>query len=127
MKLTAEQIVKAKTAKSVEELITLAKAEGIEATEEEIKVKFNAMHKDGEIADEELNNVAGGFFCDDSRPAKQEMALNDEGRVVCPFCKVEFASCVLYYNNGDSYDRVGCEQCGRHFRRYWDGDVWTQD
>ena len=61
MKFTAEQIAKMKAATSAEELIALAKAEGVEATEEEIKAQFDAMHKEGEIADEELDNVSGAY------------------------------------------------------------------
>lgn len=64
MKFTEEQLAKIKAAKTAEELIALAKAEGIEATEEQIKAQFDAMHKEGELADDELDNVAGGgcFF-----------------------------------------------------------------
>ena len=61
MKFTAEQIAKMKAATSAEELIALAKAEGIEAAEEQIKAQFDAMHKEGKLADEELDNVSGGF------------------------------------------------------------------
>ena len=60
MKFTAEQIAKMKAATSAEELIALAKAEGIKATEQEIKAQFEAMHKEDGLADEELDNVAGG-------------------------------------------------------------------
>ena len=60
MNFTEEQLAKIKAAKTAEELIALAKAEGIEVTEEEIKAKFDAMHKEGELADDELDNVAGG-------------------------------------------------------------------
>ena len=67
MKITAEQIAKMKAAKTAEELIALAKAEGIEATEEQIKAQFDAMHKEGEIADEELDNVSGAG-CDGLKP-----------------------------------------------------------
>ena len=59
MKLTAEQLMKARSAKSAEELMELAKAEGVEATEEQIRAQFDAMHKEGELADDELNNVSG--------------------------------------------------------------------
>ena len=65
MKFTAEQLKKINTAKSAEELMALAKAEGIEISEEEIKAKFAEMHKEGEIADDELDNVAGGCGEDD--------------------------------------------------------------
>ena len=67
MKLTAEQLMKARSAKSAEELIALAKAEGIEATEEQIKAQFDAMHHAGELADDELDNVAGGCGDDDKK------------------------------------------------------------
>ena len=66
MNFTAEQLKKINEAKSAEELIALAKAEGIEMSEEEIKAKFEAMHKEGEVADDELDNVAGGA-CDDGK------------------------------------------------------------
>ena len=60
MKLTQEQLAKAKAAKSAEELLALAKAEGVALTEEEAAKYFADLHKEGELADEELDNVAGG-------------------------------------------------------------------
>ena len=60
MKFTKEQIEKAKAAKSVEELLALAKENGIELTEEEVTKYFAMFRKEGELADEELSNVAGG-------------------------------------------------------------------
>ena len=65
MNFTEEQLAKIKAAKTAEELIALAKAEGIEATEEQIKAQFDAMHSEGELADDELNNVSGGEMYDD--------------------------------------------------------------
>ena len=59
MKFTEEQLAKIKAAKTAEELIAIAKAEGIEASEDEIKAQFDAMHKEGELADDELENVSG--------------------------------------------------------------------
>ena len=55
-----EMILKAKEAKSVEELLALAKENGMEMTEENAKVYFEQLHKSGELADEELTDVAGG-------------------------------------------------------------------
>ena len=40
--------------------MALAQAEGIEVSEEKLKVKFAEMHSEGKIADDELGNVAGG-------------------------------------------------------------------
>ena len=60
MKFTDEMLEKAKTAKSAEELLAMAKAEKIELTEEEAAKAFEELNKNGELSDEELDNVAGG-------------------------------------------------------------------
>ena len=60
-KFTPEFIEEAKSAKSAEELIALAKENGIEFDEETAKTYFNQLNpKTGELADDELDNVAGG-------------------------------------------------------------------
>lgn len=60
MNFTNEQIEKAKAAKNVEELLALAKENGMELTEEDAAKYFDEWHKEGELADDELNNVSGG-------------------------------------------------------------------
>ena len=60
MTFTTEQITKAKQAKSAEELLEMAKASGIEMTEDEAKKYFAELHKEGELSDDELDAVAGG-------------------------------------------------------------------
>ena len=63
-KLTQELIEKAKLAKSAEELIALAKENGIELTEEEANTYFAQLNpKKGELGDDELDSVAGGGKC----------------------------------------------------------------
>lgn len=69
MKFTAEQLAKAKAAKSAEELIALAKENGMELTEEEAAKYYTEWHKEGALADDELNNVSGGCGGDSSDPA----------------------------------------------------------
>ena len=60
-KYTDELIAKAKQAKNPEELLALAKENGVELTEESAKAYFNQLNpKTGELADDELDNVAGG-------------------------------------------------------------------
>lgn len=59
--MTEEMIQKAKNAKSAEELLTLAKENGIEMTPEEANARFVELHpRQGELSDDELDNVAGG-------------------------------------------------------------------
>lgn len=56
-----EVLAKAKQAKSVEELLTLAKESGVEMTAEQAQDIFAQLNqKSGELADDELDNVAGG-------------------------------------------------------------------
>ena len=57
--LTKEQIQKAMACETVEELMELAKSEGIELTKEEAEAYLAEM-KDLELDDERLKNVAGG-------------------------------------------------------------------
>ena len=59
MELENEQIEKIKTCKSLQELKELAKAEGIELTEEEALFAFNSTHSH-ELSDDELSMLSGG-------------------------------------------------------------------
>ena len=60
MNISKELLEKAKTAKSAEELLAMAKAENIELTEEQAAKAFAELNKTGELSDEELDNVSGG-------------------------------------------------------------------
>ena len=67
MNVSKELLERAKTAKSAEELLAMAKGENIELTAEEAAMAFEALHKTGELSDEELDNVSGGG-CGDNSP-----------------------------------------------------------
>ena len=71
MNMTKELLEKAKTAKTVEELIEMAKAENIELSAEQAAKAFAELHKAGELSDEELDNVSGG--CSPSAPPKYKV------------------------------------------------------
>ncbi len=58
--LTKEQIAKAMSCKTAEELMELAKAEGIELTKEEAEA-YMAELEDYELDEDTLKNVAGGL------------------------------------------------------------------
>ena len=59
--MNEEMITKAKEAKSVEELIALAKENGVELNEEDAKAYFAQFNpKSGALEDDELDAVAGG-------------------------------------------------------------------
>lgn len=67
MNISQELLEKAEAAKTAEELFELAKAENIEMTEEEAAKAFAELHKEGELADDELDNVTGGI-CENPSP-----------------------------------------------------------
>ncbi len=58
--LSNEMLQKAKECKTVAELLNLAKENDYPLTEQQAIEKFNEWNKTGELADEELENVAGG-------------------------------------------------------------------
>ena len=61
MEINQELLAKAKEAKTVEELMALAKENNIELTEEKVNEYFSKLHSEtGEISDDELDNVSGG-------------------------------------------------------------------
>lgn len=82
-----ELFEKAKEAKSAEELLSLAKENGMELTEEEAAAYFAQLNKSGELSDEELDNVAGGG------------CHNKDGRLVV----------TVWYSCND----FTCKKCGR--------------
>ena len=67
MDLNKELLTKAKAAKTAEEIMALAKENGVELTEESARAYLDLLHpKTGELADEELDNVSGGGCYDRS-------------------------------------------------------------
>ena len=111
MKFTEEQMKKFSEAKSVEEVIAFAKEDGIEASEEEIKKYYNATHiaargEEGELSDDELDNVAGGA------------CYGSDGRLVvsCGY----WCSNWTHYQCGGTLEELSgsnillCSKCRRH-------------
>ena len=76
--LTKEQIAKAMSCETVEELMELAKAEGIELTKEEAEA-YMAEMEDVELDSDALKQVAGGVCymatCNDDCSAKTPTLL----------------------------------------------------
>ena len=67
--LTKEQIQKAMACESVEELMEMAKAGGVELTKDEAEA-YMAEIEDMELDSESLKNVAGGY-CHRTTPCSQ--------------------------------------------------------
>jgi len=119
MNFTPEMLNAVKNAKTAEELIALAKENNIEATEEEIKAYFEQTHTTGELADDELDNVAGGGCGGgggSSGPKQYKwgrLTYTEGGNVICGR-----AVCGYFTNNLDCPSRNTCF----HGRIYFTSD-----
>ena len=95
--MNQELVNKARKAESVEELLALAKENGIELTTEQAKVFFAQLNPTkGELSDDELEDVAGGG------------CFGEEERY-CPNCQTRLelrASC------HGLYSFYQCNNCG---------------
>ena len=80
-----EMLVKAKQAKTPEELLEMANENGVEMDEEGAKAYFEQLHQStGELSDDELDEVAGGG-CHKSDGRLVVMGTNTCGDFVCKF------------------------------------------
>ena len=104
MEMNKELLEKAKKAKTAEELASLAKENGIELTSEEANTYFAQLNpKGGELADDDLDSVAGGRKCG---------TIYKDGRPVVAI----FNSCehYHYYDSSTKGKDAGigwCRQC----------------
>lgn len=122
MEYSAELIKLARAAKTPAELRALAEENQIALSEEQARDLFNKLNRSGALADEELDNVAGGCGKNDGPNAEHERLRDGKhpnssherlrGKVCscgCTYFRVfkdEKRSCYLYC----------CADCwGRHF------------
>ena len=125
MKYSKELIEKAKTAKTAEELLAMAKAENIEMTAEEAAKYFAELHKTGELSDEELDNVAGG--CGGEEITEPKYKEGDlvwiSGGFACYTCGRYRAFKVTEVHRspvGKHTYSVACRDCGE---KWWNANV----
>ena len=125
MNITKELIEKAKTAKSAEELLAMAKAESVELTEEQAEKAFAELHKSGELSDDELDNVAGG--CGGEEIPEPKYKEGDlvwiSGGFACHTCGRYRAFKVTEVHRspvGKHTYSVACPDCGE---KWWNANV----
>ena len=108
--LTPEMIEKAKAVKSAEELLEIAKANGVEMTADEAATYFAQLNpKSGELDDDEIVGVSGGG-CVSDLPLYRDYSMVQE--FFCTNClRVYSASrCkVIHFDNKD--DVAYCPDC----------------
>lgn len=99
MKFSNEMIEKAKTAKSAEELLELAKAENINFTPEQADKVYAELHKTGELSDDELDNVAGG--CDEYQSGDSAQFSIGQRVLYIEVMNVPHQGCEYYHHYGN--------------------------
>ena len=105
-----EMIEKARTAKSAEKLLALAKDNGVEMTEDEAKTYFAQLNpKSGELDDDELDNVSGGGCLSDI-PLYRDYSIVQEFFCTNCFRVYPASRCkVMHFDNKD--DVAYCPDC----------------
>ena len=125
MKFTDEMLEKAKTAKSAEELLAMAKAENIEISAEEAAKAFAELNKTGELSDEELDNVAGGCGKEEIPEPKYkigDMVISSRG-FPCHTCGIyrDFQITEVHRSpDGKHTYSIACPECGE---KWWNSNV----
>ena len=117
--LTPALIAKAKAVESAEELLEIAKANGVELTAEEVKTYFEQLNATGAVSDDELCGVAGGACGNDEEDAEETDPLMKHGTrvkvidgTVCSKCKCPNGSIAWRGNGAGCLRTVKCEICG---------------
>ena len=109
MEMNKELLAKAKEAKTSDELMSLAKENGIELTAESAASYFERLNsKTGELSDSELDNVSGGCGGD-----------YDAGR---PHPQFAVGESVLYIHSWIGANRITAT--GKVVKRSYENDGW---
>ena len=72
--LTPELIAAAKATKSADELLELAKTNGVELSEKEAKTYYEQFNTTAPLSDDDLEAVSGGIGCGGDSNSDQEQA-----------------------------------------------------
>lgn len=124
MELSPELLAKAKEAKSADEIIALAKENNIEITGDDAEKYYANLHTEGELADNELDNVAGG--CGDEEPSSLDI---DDSHPRCTKCGSDLQYRQDWYDSKGDFQLYLCSNsgCGKYFRRYKKNGRWSYD
>ncbi len=108
-KLTPELIEKAKTAHSPEELLSMARENGIELTNEQAAEGFERLQKQGALSDEELDGVSGGGCGGPKYPAVNAYGRCEHWR--CYKCAAKISDPNIQSHTCNAYLSIQCRFC----------------
>lgn len=126
MNLSNELLEKAKTARTAEELLEIAKAENVELTEDEAAKAFSKLNKTGELSDDELDNVAGGCGGEEEVVPEPKFKVGELVKkkgvpLFCTTCNVHRSYVIIEVldytgNNPDMREyRIACYHCNEEW------------
>ena len=108
---TGEMINQEKTAENFEELMEIAKKNGIEMTTGDAKAYYEKLNKVGELSDDELDNVSGGG-CNDNYVSDENSAAFRAAGDNCGICPVCGKGIVTKIEITGHYCQYECKACG---------------
>lgn len=115
---------KAKKTKTVAELMELAKAENMELAEEKAQELFARLHVEGELGDDDLDNVSGGA-CAETAPEYKEGDIVALVSKRCPDCNgsvFKITHVVGERTRMNDY-WLECSHCGLTATTAWKSDI----
>ncbi len=108
IEISSELMEKARAAKSADEIAAMAREQGVEMSDDEAQAIYATFHEfEGEIADDELDNVAGG-------------GCGGGTRTTPCGCGEQYYYCTAQWYHGDPNNRhlteyYSCNKCGAHW------------
>ncbi len=123
--MNSELIKKAKAANSPEELLELARENGLEElTLENAKAYFDILKQSGELSDDELSNAAGGGCAIRKNGKKMVSYLNDCGHWRCQYINGPYKPSTVFdiipkgrYADETLLDATSCKGCEGPYSR----------
>ena len=119
--MAPELLKKARMAKNAAEIMDLAREAGMSLDLEEANGFLKELHTEGEMADDELDNVSGGV-CSMDQKTMNKMSIsagNGEG-VCCPACGNKLKLGMTMTDEKGTFDVAYCFNCSIKYKFYPD-------
>ena len=121
--MTPELLKKARMAKSAAEIMDLAKEVGMSIDLEEANGFLKQLHTEGEMADDELDNVSGGACGMNQKIMGMTNASVGTGEgPCCPACGNSLKFGMKNADEKGNYDVVYCFNCNIKYKYYSDSN-----
>lgn len=121
--MTPELLKKARMAKNAAEIMDLAKEVGMSLDLEEANGLLRYLHTEGEMSDDELDNVSGGACGMDKKAMEMSEVSRKNGKNgCCPACGNKLKLGMTMTDEKGVYDNAFCFNCNIMYKYYPDSN-----